>query len=84
MIRKQFFAVNKQTHLIGSVFIIHEFDAAGGHRIVINGKVSAPRGYLGIVKLVTSEGTFCGTSEYYESVLPRVFQVIVGHPVKEG
>ena len=82
MIRKQFFKVNQETYLIGSVFITREFDAAGGHRLVIDNKVSAPRGYLGIVKLTVSEGTFCGTSEYYESVLPRVFQVVSGHSVK--
>ena len=82
MIKKQFFTTEKQTYLIGSVFITHEFDAAGGHRLVIDNRVSAPRGYLGISKLTVSEGTFCGTSEYYEHVFPRVFQVVSGHGVK--
>ena len=84
MIKKQFFAVEKQTHLIGSVFVTQEFDATGGHRLVVDGKASGPRGYLGITKLTTSDGTFCGTSEYYGGNLPRVFQVVIGHPVKEG
>ena len=81
MIRKQFFKVNQETYLIGSVFITHEFDAAGGHRLVINNLVSPPRGYNGIVRLTTSEGTFCGTTEYYGGTLPRVFQVVTGHSV---
>jgi len=82
MIRKQFFTTEKRTYLIGSVFVTHEFDAAGCHRLVIDSKVSASRGYLGIVKLTVPEGTFCGTSEYYEHVFPRVFQVVSGHGVK--
>lgn len=67
-------------YYIGAVRITQEFGDGGGHIISVGSNESLVTAYDGIAILHCPEGVFCGTSEFYEGVLPRVFKVTPGVP----
>lgn len=68
---KGFFDLN-DTHKV-----TQQFDNHGNHRLVYQELTSEWKSYRGIAKLEVPEvGQFVGTSDYYRSELPCIFQLI--------
>ena len=71
-----------QGYTVAGVRIYHQFSdtkrSGFSHRLVIHGIAADWTAYDDIATYVLGRRSFAATTDYYETVLPRVFEIIRG------
>lgn len=74
---KRHIAVIKQTLCVDGVNVVQEFDDHGNHRFIISTCRHTPSAWTGY-QYIAVRSNYRGTSEYYGTMLPRLFKIIEG------